>query len=484
MKKRVLSISCIVLVAIAFSFALTACFLRNNTEDEQQQLLNNGPKLEFTLNEEGNYDLSGCKALMGSNIEIPSEYNGKPVTGIRSEAFDNCSDINSIKIPSSIKWIEEDAFVTARVNDAVYIENLEAWLNTELEDFSSCPILYNANIYFGDEKLSDEIVIPSTTKEIKAYTLSGFRGTTVKIEEGVERIGDGAFYNCGNLTTINIPASLKSCGSGAFGMCKKITNVYFADFDSWLEADFQSNPASLSKNVYLDGKIVSSLKIPEGVETIKSNTFAGIDSISSIEFPSTLKEIEQYAFSGCNGLTTIKLPEGLLKIGYRVFADCKELRSITLPQTLTVVGDWAFFGCEKLSEVKISDLAAFCNIDFGSVHSLFDYRAALKYTNGEVISELIIPDGITEIKDYAFMGTNFRKIVLPEGVVSVGYMAFQGCSASEITLPGSLQEIGSYAFRDCLTLFDLKFNGTMQQWNAVSKGIEWDSGMVYRVIYQ
>ena len=84
---------------------------------------------------------------------------------------------------------------------------------------------------------------------------------------------------------------------------------------------------------------------------------------------------------------------------------------------------------------------------------------------------------VTGIADRAFKFCSFvAGITLPDGVTSIGNSAFNGCSAlTSITIPDTVTSIGGFAFSGCFSLAKISFDGTVEQWNAVSKGYSWDS---------
>ena len=95
---------------------------------------------------------------------------------------------------------------------------------------------------------------------------------------------------------------------------------------------------------------------------------------------------------------------------------------------MTYIGDEAFSGCSGLTSVYISSIEDWCNIDFASYGSNPFYYAKNVYLNGTLLEELIIPSGITEIKDYTFMNwQNITSITIPQGVTTIGEYAFSGC---------------------------------------------------------
>ncbi|MDE5765989.1 MAG: leucine-rich repeat protein, partial [Clostridia bacterium] len=136
--------------------------------------------------------------------------------------------------------------------------------------------------------------------------------------------------------------------------------------------------------------------------------------------------VSQYAFKGCKSITSVKISEGITYIGTNAFKGCSSLVSVTIPKSVTFVGDDAFSGCTGLTGVYISDLSAWCQIDFGRSQATADetnplYYAHNLYLNNELITELIIPEDVTYIGSLAFTNcTSIKKATAHDGVISIG----------------------------------------------------------------
>ncbi|MBO5675324.1 MAG: leucine-rich repeat domain-containing protein [Bacteroidaceae bacterium] len=157
------------------------------------------------------------------------------------------------------------------------------------------------------------------------------------------------------------------------------------------------------------------------------------------------------AFSLCRGMTSVTIGNSVESIGDRAFYNCSGLTSVTIPNSVTSIGGDAFVGCTGLTSVHISDIAAWCNIDFG--YSFFHplYYAQHLYLNGEEVKDLVIPNSVTSIGDWAFYSCfGLTSVTIPNSVTSIGDYAFQDCSGlTSVTIGNSVESIGNYAFSSC-----------------------------------
>ena len=138
-------------------------------------------------------------------------------------------------------------------------------------------------------------------------------------------------------------------------------------------------------------------------------------------------------------------------IGNYAFEYCDGLTSVTIPNSVTSIGQSAFDGCSALTSVHISDIAAWCNIDFGD----YDYSNPLYYAhhlylNGEEVKDLVIPNSVTSIGSSAFSGcSGLTSVTIPNSVTSIGERAFYRSGLTSVTIPNSVTSIGEEAFWGC-----------------------------------
>ena len=115
------------------------------------------------------------------------------------------------------------------------------------------------------------------------------------------------------------------------------------------------------------------------------------------------------------------------------FYDCNALTSITIPNTIKKIGSDAFYGCYALARIYITDIASWCGIDF-EYYRTRPYSNPLwycpsLYINEEIVKDLIIPDTVTSIGNYAFYNCKgLNSVTIPNSITSIGEYAFYNCS--------------------------------------------------------
>ena len=178
--------------------------------------------------------------------------------------------------------------------------------------------------------------------------------------------------------------------------------------------------------------------IGDSVTTIGDWAFSSCRSLTSVTIPDSVTTIGNEAFYYCDSLTSVTIGDGVTTIGDEAFYYCDSLTSVTIGNGVTTIGDEAFENCTSLESVHITDVAAWCGIDFGYSDANPLYYGDL-YLDGTLVTDLVIPDGVT----------------------SIGYYAFRYCdSLTTVTIPDSVTSIGESAFRYCDSLTDVYYTGT------------------------
>lgn len=156
--------------------------------------------------------------------------------------------------------------------------------------------------------------------------------------------------------------------------------------------------------------------------------------------------------------TSYAIPDGTEKLKHSAFHSYTSLVSITIPPSLKSIGQSAFKNCTYLSSVLISDLSAWCKINFtvnyGDSTSNPLKLAKRLYLNGTLIKDLVIPSNVTEISAYAFsVDTALTSLVIPDNVTTIGEDAFSNCSGLKTVEIGTgITNIGGAAFQWCTKL--------------------------------
>ena len=175
-------------------------------------------------------------------------------------------------------------------------------------------------------------------------------------------------------------------------------------------------------------------------------------------------------------------------IGKKAFYNCSDLTEVNIPSSVTSIGEDAFKYCSSLTKVIVPDIAAWCNINFASNYSNPLYYAHHLYSDDNTeITDLVIPEGVTNIGKYAFYNCDgLTSVTIPSSVTNIGFSAFSGCTGltsiqvdsnndiydsrdncnaiietetntlivgcRKSTIPSSVTSIGNYAFYGCTGL--------------------------------
>ena len=204
------------------------------------------------------------------NTHIKEVYLGSGVETVGYNAFGRCSELTTVGISDGVKKIEQAAFHECNSLKAVRIGNIASWCEIEFETYTSNPLFCAKNLYLNGELVTD-LVIP----------------------EGITNINSCAFVNCRSIESVSIPSSVKTISSGAFGHCDALEKVYISDMASWCNISFGgvlANPLVLAGNLYLNGELVTVLRIPEGITKIDIITFLGCNNIEEVIGPDSLTE--------------------------------------------------------------------------------------------------------------------------------------------------------------------------------------------------
>ena len=227
------------------------------------------PEFEYTVMN-GEATVTRYRTKGETEIEVPAELGGYPVTGIGKDAFS--------------------------VVDYVY----------------SGVTYYNKNSTLESVRLPDSV---TSIGNSAFYGCSGLTGMTVP--DGVTSIGNSAFSGCTGLTNVTIGDSVTSIGDDAFWGCTSLESVTIPD-----------SVTSIGRYAFNNCRNLTSVTIPDSVTSIDAYTFYGCTSLESVKIPGSVTSIAYESFAGCSTLESIELPESLKSIEYSAFSNCYSIEKV------------------------------------------------------------------------------------------------------------------------------------------------------------
>ncbi|MBR2944498.1 MAG: leucine-rich repeat protein [Clostridia bacterium] len=341
-------------------------------------------------------------------ITIPSKY-----TAIGKSVFNDNKTITKVIIPESVTYISDYAFqgcdnltICCQVSDKP-----EGWSSNW--NSSNCPVVWS---YIEEiEFVADGIRYRSTGGH--SVTVVGPEGSIYDVEtitipntvsyQDIEylvvSIENEAFKDCNNLTSVTIGNNITSIGEKAFWGC-----------------------------------YVESIVLPDSVIEIGTAAFAQCYYLNELTIGNGVTIIPEEAFRGAN-IERLTIPDSVIEVGERAFASCSNLKVVTVGKGVQKFGFYAFEG-DNVKEVHISDIANWCGITFEKQNSNPLCTSSLNaepcdlYLNDELVIDLVIPDTVRTIGDYAFYECgSIESVTIPYGVWKIGGYAFVESNLSSAT---------------------------------------------------
>ena len=413
-------------------------------------------------------------SYMGDIVIPETSLSGYPVTAINHQTFEGCISLTSVTIPSSVKFIDYDAFRNSSLTEIVIPASVDS---------------ISEGAFFGMENLKKVIIEdgPSVLRFACGQQYGGEGQFSFK-HQPIEEAYIGRTYTTtwGNDGSLDSPLFIKS---------ETLKKVTFGDYVK-----------KINKSDFTYCEALETVVFGSSIETIGEEAFYHCSSLSSINLPDGVKLIESNAFKGCTAAKTLILSNSLELISWGAFEDCKSVAEITIPASVDSISERVFFGMEQLKKVTIEDSPSVLRFAPGQEYGgegqfsfkhqaieeayigrtytttwgndgsldapLFKMNETLKkvtfgnnvkkiykydFTYCEALETVVFGSGIESIGEEAFYHcTSLSAINLADGVKLIESNAFKGCTAAKtLVLSNSLEKIAWGAFEDCKSITEM-----------------------------
>lgn len=247
--------------------------------------------------------ITGCSGSP-TEINIPEEYDGCTIIGIRYEAFAYEKTIEKVNIPKTVTQIGNKAFSNCTLLKEVNIS--QECVISELGDgaFSNCSVL-------------SKVVLP---------------------KDGFETIGASAFSGCASLTSFIVGKNTKTIGTSAFSGCSQLTDVTFCE-----------GLQKIENCAFMECTSLVNVVFPNSIKNIGEQAFSGC---TKLENATNVPTIDNYTFNKCSVLKVVKFQNKAEYIGVNALANTA-IETIVIPSGINIINSEAFNECNNLSKVYV-----------------------------------------------------------------------------------------------------------------------------------
>ena len=229
----------------------------------------------------------------------------------------------------------------------------------------------------------------------------------------VMAIAADAFRGCTSLESIYLQPTITSVGNYAFAECPALTAIDL------------SSVTTLGTNVFEGCSALRDVTLSDQLTALPDETFRNCSALQSINLPASVASIGNRAFNGSN-LYFINLPASVATVGTQAFMGNANLRVVSINGAVESIGEDAFRGCNAISRTDFNgEFADWFGINFENALANPAARSRNLVINNAAISKVVVPEGVTIIKQFAFFNNNLiDTIVLAASVTGIDSNAF------------------------------------------------------------
>lgn len=403
------------------------------------------------------------------NKIIEYVYMPDSVTSIGINAFFSCTSLKYIKLSNNLTTIERSLFEECSSLNSIYIPEKVSYIGVHA--------FYHTNL--------NTIHIPGNVKVLDNGCFSACGLKALYMEEGIERIGATAFWQCPISNDIVIPdtviqlgdgfgnefdgseaqsfhigAGIKEISSWQFDRMENLENITVSDESPYfksIDGILYDKTAETLIRVPIN-KNITRLSIPNGVKEVanaRDNCY-----ITEIELPDSTETVGSQAFEDCKNLSSVLLPDKFIEISGTTFRNTP-VRKNNIIDGIFYLGEY----CLDVDDENALPQDLYIRENTKYISRLVSYSTCLDSItfpasvvkigqaafNGCNVKKIYTNSNLREIQDYAFaFCENLEEIKLHEGLDYIGYNAFSGCiKLKEINIPVTVETIRSSAFSDC-----------------------------------
>ena len=380
-------------------------------------------KVSYRIKEYPDGTWERIKGGYNGDIVIPETYNGYTVTGIREYAFDQCTDIPSVKLPKTLKQIEYSAFngCTA-LKEIIIPASVDTIYNTA---FDGCSAL--EKVVFEDGTNLLKLGVGSSSAESGMFSFQPVKSVYIGRPYRYPKQKDWGWYIYYDLSAFGRSTTLEEVTFG-----ESVTEIQPFEFilcPSLKRVTINGTVTSLAEKAFYKCEKLQTINLPEGLTTIGVRAFEYCKELESIAFPSTLTMIDEYAFGTCESIKSLTIPASVGSLGLAAFTACSSLKELILedgPSELRMThgeaGGSGYFTERPLEKVYVGRPINHPETGWAG------YRAGA-FSGIKTLKEVVVGEYVTEIPVNEFMDSGLTTISLPKTLTKINDFALAGCSS-------------------------------------------------------